>query len=89
MKFIDNRERLPCDVCGKSLTLHSFGSGIPICPGIYAPGYRDTLRSRIAELEAVLEWYAASCNWRGDMGKSARKALRTTLRDGPSTGEGE
>lgn len=45
---IDLVER-PCDVCGKSLKAHQYGAGVPICPGIYAPGYRSRLNDKIAE----------------------------------------
>lgn len=40
-----------CDVCSKPLSAHSYGSGVPICPGIYAPGFRSTLHDRIEQLE--------------------------------------
>ena len=37
-----------CDVCRKPLSAHDTGAGIPICRGIYAPGYRSTLNDALA-----------------------------------------
>ena len=46
-------ERL-CDVCGKKRSEHSISAGIPICPGIFAPTYRSTLRAENAKLREAL-----------------------------------
>lgn len=44
-----------CDVCGQPLKRHNSDAGIPICPGIYAPGYRTTLRDQIERLQDEVE----------------------------------
>ena len=47
-------DRKLCDVCSKPLSAHNCVVGIPICPGIYAPGFRTSLNDRIRELTRQL-----------------------------------
>lgn len=54
-----------CDVCKQPLSAHQTGAGVPICPGIYAPGFRSTLndeitalQQRVKQLEEGLEPFA-------------------------------
>jgi hypothetical protein len=69
-------ERKPCDVCGQPLKRHDYGAGIPICPGIYAPGYRSTLNDKIAEQAVTIERLSA------ELERRQWQPIETAPRDG-------